>query len=82
MQRVLVGKRDGKPVINWPVVVVIGLIVGIVAGAACTAAWFLLTGEFSWPALIFPVPLALGYFVGEAIRTRYCVPVERLTSLE
>lgn len=81
-KRILVGTRDGKPVINWPTVLVIGLIVGLVVGACGTATWYLMTGEFSLPALIFPVPLALGYFVGEALRTRFWVPANRLTSLD
>jgi len=82
MRKVLVGIRKGKPVINWPAVLLVGLIGGMVAGAACAAAWFLLTREFSLPALVFPVALFVGYFVGEAIRTRFWVPPEQLTSLE
>jgi hypothetical protein len=82
MKRILVGTRNGKPVINWPAVLVVAVVVGIAVGGACTATWFLLTGEFSLPALIFPMPLSVGYFVGHAIRTRLCVPAEQLTPLD
>jgi hypothetical protein len=81
-RRILVGARNGKAVINWPVVLALGLIVGIVAGAACAGVWFLLTREFSVPALIFPVAASLGFFAGEAIRIRLLVPVEQLTRLD
>ncbi|MFO0965121.1 MAG: hypothetical protein U0793_05990 [Gemmataceae bacterium] len=81
-KRILVGTRNGKAVINWPTVLVIGLLVGLVVGAAGTATWFLLTGEFSLSALLFPIPLGLGYFVGEAIRTRLSTPASRLTPLD
>lgn len=82
MRRVLVGARNGKPVINWLAVMLVGLIGGSVAGAACAAVWFLMTREFSLAALVFPVALFVGYFAGEAIRTRCWVPVEQLTSLD
>lgn len=80
--RILVGTRGGKPVINWPTVLGVGLLVGLVAGAAGSGTWFLLTGEFSLSALILAVPLALGYFIGDAIRTRLWTPVEQLTPLD
>jgi hypothetical protein len=55
---------------------------GAVAGTAAAGTWFLLTQEFSLPTLIFAVPLSLGYFIGEAVRTRYSVPAEQLTALD
>jgi hypothetical protein len=82
MRRALVGTRGGKPVINWPVVVGLGLVVGAVTGAAGSLTWFLLTQEFSVAALVFPLPLAVGYFIGEAVRVRYFVPVAQLPVLD
>lgn len=82
MKRILVGTRNGKPVINWPAVLVVALVVGIVVGAAWIATWYFLTQELRLPAMLFSVALSVGYFVGEAIRTRYTKPVERLTPLD
>lgn len=68
-QRVLVSTRNGKRVINWPVVLLLGLIVGLVTGACAAGTWFLLTREFSASAVVLPVFLAVGWFWGTAIRT-------------
>src|SRR5205809_7934503 len=68
-KRVLVGTRRGKRVINWPVVFLLGLIVGVVSGASGAGTWFLLTKEFSLFAVVFPVFLAVGWLWGTAIRS-------------
>ncbi len=80
MARVLVGTRKGKRVINWPVVLWLGLLVGVVSGAA--AAWFLLTGEFDLFAVGFAVFLCIGWFLGLAIRSGFSTPPERLRKLD
>lgn len=80
--RTLVGTRNGQPVINWPTVIGVSLLVGLVAGATGTLTWFLLTGEFSLSALMLALPLALGYFIGDAIRTRLWTPVDQLQPLD
>ncbi len=46
MTRDLVGIRHGKRVLNWPAIVLLGVVVGIVSGAAATVAWVALTSEF------------------------------------
>jgi len=73
-KRILVGTRNGKRVLNWPVVLLLGMIVGVVTG------WFLLTKEFSLSALVLPVFLFLGLFWGTAIRRGFSVPIEQLPS--
>lgn len=82
MKRMLVGTRQGKPVINWPAGLFIALVVGTVAGSSGAGMWFLLTQEFSWSALVLPLPLALGYFAGLAIRERCRVPAHQLAALD
>jgi hypothetical protein len=82
MRRVLVGKCGGKRVINWPGVLLAGLIVGLVSGASGGATWFLLTGEFDPFAIVLPVFLFVGFFLGNAIRTGMSTPLEQLTNLD
>jgi hypothetical protein len=60
----------------------VGLIVGLVSGAAGAATWFLLTGEFDLFAIVLPVFLFVGFFLGHAIRTGMSTPLEQLTDLE
>ena len=81
-KRVLVGTRRGKRVINWPVVLWLGLITGIVSGASGAGTWFLLTKGFSLFAVFFPVFLLVGWFWGTAIRNGFSVPIEQLPSLD
>ena len=81
-KRVLVGTRNGKRVINWPVVFLLGLIVGVVSGTSGAGTWFLLTKEFSLSAVVFPVVLFVGGFSGTAIRRGFSVPIEQLPSLD
>jgi hypothetical protein len=81
-KRVLVGRRDGKRVINWPVVLLLGLMVGFVSGGAGAATWFLLTKQFSLFAVVFPLFLSIGWFWGVAIRSGFSVPIEQLPSLD
>ena len=66
-ERVLVGTRNGKRVLNRPVV----LLVGVVTGSSGAATWFLLTTELSLSALVLPVFLFLGLFWGTAIRRAF-----------
>jgi hypothetical protein len=82
MRRVLVGKRNGKRVINWPSVLLVGLIVGLVSGASGAVTWFVLTGEFDLFAVVLPLFLFVGFFLGYAIRTGMSTPVEQLTDLD
>ena len=81
-KRVLVGTRNGKRVINWPVVFLLGLIVGVVSGASGAGTWFLLTKEFSLFAVVLPVVLFVSWFSGTAIRRGFSVPIEQLPSLD
>lgn len=81
-KRVLVGVRNGKRVINWLVVLWLGLIVGMVAGVSGAGTWFLLTGEFSLATVLFPIPLGVGFFLGTAIQKGLSVPVAQLTVLD
>lgn len=81
-KRVLVGKRDGKRVINWPVILMLGLVVGFVSGGTGAATWYFLTNEFSLFVVVLPVFLAIGWFSGTAIRSGFSVPIEQLPSLD
>jgi hypothetical protein len=80
-KRVLVGTRNGKRVVNWPAVVLLGLIVASVSGASGVGTWFLLTQQFSLSALVLPVFLCALGFLG-AIRRSFSVPIEQLPSLD
>ena len=73
-KRVLVGRRDGKRAINWPIVLLFGVVVGVVAGASGGATWFVLTKKFNMFAVLIPVALFLGWFCGIALRRGWSVP--------
>lgn len=81
-KRILVGRRNGKRVINWRVVFLLGLIVGVVSGASGAGTWFLLTKEFSLFAVVLPVFLFVGWFSGTAIQKGFSVPIAQLPSLD
>ena len=81
-KRVLVGRRNGKRVVNWPVVLLLGVIVGVVGGASGGATWFLLTKKFSMFAVFLPVVLFVGCFLGNALRSGSSVPIDQLPSLD
>ena len=76
MRRNLVTTRDGRRFINWPVVLLVSLIVGAASGGAATLMWFLLLKEFSVMAIIVPAALSLGWCVGTAARQTYISPSE------
>ena len=81
-KRVLVGSRNGKRVINRPIVLLLGLLVGVIAGASAAGIWFLLTKQFSLSAVLVAVPLFVGVFLGTAIRRAFSVPLEQLPVLD
>src|SRR4051812_42298748 len=70
-KRALVGRRNGKRVINWPAVLLLGVIVGVVSGAAGGATWFLLTKKFSLFAVLFPV-VPVGFWVSRFVSVLQC----------
>jgi hypothetical protein len=59
----------------------VGLIVGLVSGASGAAAWFLLTGDFDLLAMVLPVFLFVGFFLGHAFRTGMSTPLEQLSDV-
>ena len=73
MKRNLVSTREGKRFINWPVVLLVSLIVGAAGGGASALMWFLLMKDFSLMSIIVPAALSLGWFVGTAVRQTYFV---------
>ena len=82
MKRNLVRTRGGKCFINWPVVLLVSLIVGAAGGGASALMWFLLLKEFSLMPIIIPAALSLGWFVGNAARQAYFVPSEPVPLLD
>ena len=81
-KRVLVGSLNGQRVINWPVVLLMGVVVGVVTGASAAGMWFVLTREFHLSSVLLAVPLFVGVFLGTAIRRGFAVPVEQLPVLD
>ena len=81
-KKVLVGSRNGKRVINWPVVLMLGLVVGVVTGASAAGMWFLLTKQFSLSSILLAVPLVVGVFLGTAIRRGFSLQLEQLPVLD
>ena len=82
MKRNLVSTRGGKRFINWPVVLLMSLIVGAAGGGASALMWFLLQKEFTLMSIIIPAALSLGWFVGTAVRQAYFVPSEPVPWLD
>ena len=82
MKRNLVSTRGGKRFINWPVVLLVSLIVGAAGGGAAALLWFLLKQDFSLMSIIVPAALSLGWFVGTAARQAYFVPSEPVPLLD
>jgi hypothetical protein len=81
MKRTLVGIRGGKIAINWPAVLLTGLVVGIVSGSAAAITWFMLTGEFRFSTIFFAVALFIGLLAGESIRKIRSALPEQLSPL-
>jgi hypothetical protein len=82
MHRAFVGTRSGKPVINWPVVLLTSLMVGVCSGLAGATIWFLLTREFHYSTILFTVALSVGLLVGESIRRVRSTPRQQLPPLD
>lgn len=82
MTKVLVGIRDGKRVINWPAVLLVSLLVGLVGGGSGAVTWFLLTKELRVVTILFALALSIGWVGGMAIRDYYKLPHEQLRNLD
>ena len=81
MKVVLVGKRHGNAVINWPgVLAVSGILTAI--SLAVASVFMLATGWFSPPALILVAALCVGTVVGSSIQRSLQLPIEQLTPLK
>jgi len=76
MRRELAVYRDGRYVSNWPIVFLMGLIVGVVAGLGYATMRFLIMGEFGFGSILFAVALAIGAFAGLSIRKCYMLQPE------
>ena len=81
-KRIMAGRRNGKRVVNWPIVLLLGEVDGVVSGASGGATWFLLTKKFSIFAVFLPVVLFVGWFLGIALRSGASVPIDQLPSLD
>jgi hypothetical protein len=68
--------RSGRYVSNWPAVLVIGLIVGLVAGVGYATTRLLLGGGFSFISILFAVALSIGVFAALSIRKCYMLQPE------
>jgi hypothetical protein len=68
--------RSGRYVSNWPVVFLIGLIVGVVAGVGYATTRLLMGGEFRFVSILFAVFLSIGAFAGLSMRKCYMLQPE------
>jgi hypothetical protein len=68
--------RSGRYVSNWPVVFLVGVIVGVVAGLGYATMRFLLAGQFSFGSILFAVALSIGAFTGLSVRKCYMMQPE------
>jgi hypothetical protein len=82
MKKELVGIRRGKRAINWPALLLLGLLVGLVSGCSAAATWFLLTKEFSLIAALLPVLFCVGLFLGIGSRKAFPVPPQQFPILD
>jgi len=78
---VIVGTKDGKPIIKWPAVISLGIALWIVTGLAGTGIYYLLAGRWS-PILIMYSGLMSMVLVGGCIYQGLKTPVEELTKLK
>lgn len=76
------GAPPRKRVINWPTVLGLGLLAGLVSGCSAAATWFLLTGGFSLFATVAPAFLCVGMYLGTGIRKALLVPSHQLPPLD
>ena len=82
MNRELLGLRLGKRVVNWPAVLVLGVLAALVSGCSAAAMWFLLTGGFNLAATIAPVFVCVALYLGTEIRKSLLVPSHQLPPLD
>ena len=68
--------RSGRYVSNWPLVILIGLIVGLVAGVGYATTRLLMGGEFRFVSIVFAVFLSIGFFAGLSMRKCYMLQPE------
>jgi len=76
MRRELTVYRSGRYVSNWPVVILVGLIVGMAAGLGYATMRFILAGEFNFGSILYAVALSIGAFAGLSIRKCYMLQPE------
>ncbi|HEV8606467.1 MAG TPA: hypothetical protein VGQ99_13925 [Tepidisphaeraceae bacterium] len=68
--------RRGRFVSNWPAVLLMGLVVGAVAGLAYATVRWVLNGHFSFVSIVFAVFLSIGAFAGLSMRKCYMLQPE------
>ena len=82
MKSVLAGLQGGKRVVNWRIVLRMGLVVGLVSGCSAVGMWYFLTKQFSLSIVLLCVSLSVGIFSGTAIRRAFSTPLEDLSILD
>jgi hypothetical protein len=82
MRRILVGTRGGVAIINWPAVLLTGIVTGLVAGTAAAGTWYILTDQFHATVMPPAIALFVGWFAGESIRIRRTIPADKISPLE
>jgi len=80
MRIVLVGQRNGKPVIRWPQYLGLSFVLSMVVGFGSGAVFYLLAGRWSHGTVLYGIAIGLGIAsVGliNGLRT----PPEKLTPI-
>ena len=82
MKFVLVGVRQGKRVLNWPHLVLAGILMpSLVFGAALVSYRLFGAGQPFLPLLLFSAALIAGAAIGSNIRNNMARPMELLPVL-
>jgi hypothetical protein len=79
LKLILVGVRQGERVLNWPHLVLAGILLpSLVFGAALVSYRLFGAGQPLFPLLIFPAALIAGGAIGSNIRNNMIRPIELL----
>ena len=82
MKLVLVGTRNGQPVVNWPGVIATSLVISAVSVSGSILIYFLLTGTFGAGGALMSIMMIHFFIMMPSIYGGLRLPPERLHQLD